>query len=107
MRFDDVERQREAEARSGDVRRLFRVDAVKALENTRLLVPGDADAVIDDVDERLLVPRADANLDAFRIARVLHGVAEQIQNRLCQRLRVRAQFWFAAITRDGQGEAQF
>ena len=79
---------------------------MKALENPRLLVTGDADAVVDDVHERLFVARADANLDAFRVARVLHGVSEQIQNRLRQRLRVGAQCRVAAVTRDCQGEAE-
>ena len=68
VRLDDVERQRQSQARSGDARVSCRLDAVEPLEDARLLVSCDADAVVDDVHERLVVAGADAHLDASRVA---------------------------------------
>src|SRR5512134_2618341 len=79
---------------------------MESLENARLLVPRYADAVVDDVDERLLVPGADADIDASRFARVFHGVSKQIEYRLGQRLRVRPQRRLGAVTRDVEREAE-
>jgi hypothetical protein len=88
VRLHDVERERETESRSGDAFRFRRLNAMEFFEDPRLLLAGNSDAMIDDIDEGFASSASHAHLDLSRPAGVFHGVAEKVEDRLLQRVGI-------------------
>src|SRR5262249_10983089 len=78
--FHDVERERETEPRSGDAFCFRGLHTMEFFEDPPLFFEGNSDAMIDNVNERFLRGAPHTHLDVSRPARVLHGVAQKIQN---------------------------
>jgi hypothetical protein len=96
------ERQPEARARDGLVFR--NLGAIEGLENPLVFVRLHADAVIGDADDGAPVIRHELELDVAPRARVLHGVGEQIQDGLLNRIPVHRDRREAIVNRQAQGE---
>ncbi len=85
MRLGDVPHDGEPEAAPLDVVDEAGRDAVETVEDLRLLVLRDADAVVGDGDDGEVALALEDDVDVARDPGVLHGVVEEIGERLADR----------------------
>src|SRR5579862_2283255 len=78
--FDD----RKAKAGAPRITSAGRVDSIEAIEHVRLRLFGNADTIVDDLQERMAVVCTNAQLDPALFGRVLNGIVQQVHHDLFQ-----------------------
>src|SRR5262249_47575036 len=72
----------EAEPGAADATGHVRVDAVELLEDAALLVDGDAEAFVADVEDHVALVRLDPDIDHAAVGRVLDRVLDEVDEHL-------------------------
>src|SRR5258708_769050 len=105
MSLDHVSYDGQSEAASLHVVDESASDAIKLFEDLLLLPRRNADAVIGDGDAHFVTGRVDRNRDLLAVARVLHGVGEEIHDGLSHGITIdaqRGQWRVGGLERDGE-----
>src|SRR5262249_22451447 len=79
---DELVADVEAEPGTADAAGHLRVDAVELLEDAALLVDGDPEALVANVEDHVALVRLDADLDHAAIRRVLDRVLDEVDEHL-------------------------
>ena len=89
MRLRDVFHQSQPEPCPGNQVGVCRSNTIELFENAGLVVRGDTNTVIGNGDDRISVVAAAAQVDLPRASGILHGVGQEVQDRLFERVGVR------------------